>query len=205
MRNLWYLSLGVSLAIHMVVIVGLPTFSSNNTNKVENLAKEIKILPQNIEKLPEIKDDNLFSEKPPPYLDKLFTKKIIAPQKEFPFDKVKLTTPLKEVIFSDTDPTSEIKKTPAYMDYYKAIRERIREKAYNHYNSQGSGIVHLSFVVLNNGNLATINLLDSQRHKQELIEIALKSIKEASPFPPFPKELDYPQLQFNVSIHFKNN
>jgi len=31
-----------------------------------------------------------------------------------------------------------------------------------------------------------------------LKEIALKSVRDASPFPNFPKELDYEKLSFNV-------
>lgn len=205
MRKLWYLSLGISVAIHIVAIVGLPTFSSNKTNKVKNIVKEIKILPKEFEKIKEIKKEKLFLEKPPPYIDKLLTKEIIGPKEELSFDKVRLNTSMKEIIFSEMDNNPEIKKTPAYMDYYKAIREKIRKKAYDYYNAQGSGIVYISFVVLNNGNLSTLSLLDKSMPEQELIEIALKSVKEASPFPPFPKELDYPKLQFNVSIHFKNN
>jgi len=33
----------------------------------------------------------------------------------------------------------------------------------------------------------------------------LRSIKDANPFPPFPKDLNYPELTFNVVISFEVN
>jgi hypothetical protein len=33
--------------------------------------------------------------------------------------------------------------------------------------------------------------------------VGVKSVQEAGPFPPFPQDLNYPELTFNVSISFQ--
>jgi len=36
-----------------------------------------------------------------------------------------------------------------------------------------------------------------------LIDIALKSVRDASPFPPFPKEFSAPKMSFDLTVSFK--
>jgi TonB family protein len=64
--------------------------------------------------------------------------------------------------------------------------------------------VYLSFIISTEGYLREVRLVEEKSSfSPYLREIALRSIKEASPFPDFPKELDYPQLTFNVVISFE--
>ena len=91
------------------------------------------------------------------------------------------------------------------MDYYHLIREKIKTNAYTLYESKRVGEVFLTFIILNNGELDSIFLNENSNREQELVGIALKSIEYAAPFPPFPNELNYQKLQFNISIYFKNN
>lgn len=90
-----------------------------------------------------------------------------------------------------------------YMTYYQTVREKIKRAAYQNYIHIDTGEVYMSFVISSDGSLK-----DAKIHEEKsqgslyLKETALKSVSEASPFPPFPKELDYPQLTFNVIISF---
>ena len=93
---------------------------------------------------------------------------------------------------------------PAYLDYYQTIRERIKRAAYQNYTRLVNGEVYLSFIILNNGQIkdTKINEEKSSLHSY-LKEIAEKSIYDASPFPNFPKDLNFPELSFNVIISFE--
>ena len=93
---------------------------------------------------------------------------------------------------------------PSYISYYQIVREKIRRAAYQNYTRSEVGDVYLSFLILAQGSLKTVRLVEEKSSPSPYLrEIALRSIKEASPFPNFPKELDYPELSFNVVISFE--
>lgn len=105
-----------------------------------------------------------------------------------------------------TIPPIEINKinNPAYINYYQVVREKIRRAAYHNYLRIEIGEVYLSFVVSHDGLVKEMRLNeDKSSPNLYLHQTALNSIKDASPFPGFPKELDYPQLSFNVVISFE--
>jgi len=100
----------------------------------------------------------------------------------------------------------EIEKinNPIYISYYQTIREKIRRCAYQNYSRSDIGQVYLTFIVIADGNLGDVRINEEKTEANSYLkQIALKSIKDASPFPVFPKELDYPQLTFNVIISFE--
>jgi TonB family protein len=93
---------------------------------------------------------------------------------------------------------------PSYINYYQFIREKIRRSAYQNYVRTETGEIYLSFIVYANGQIKETRLLEDKSSADSYLrEIALQSVKDASPFPYFPKELDYPQLSFNVIISFE--
>jgi len=93
---------------------------------------------------------------------------------------------------------------PIYINYYQTIREKIRRCAYQNYSRSDTGQVYLTFIVISDGNLGEVRINEEKTEANfYLKQVALKSIKDASPFPVFPKELDYPQLTFNVIISFE--
>jgi len=64
--------------------------------------------------------------------------------------------------------------------------------------------VYLSFVISRDGSLEEARMVQERSSPNTYLQdTALKSIKEASPFPAFPKELEYPRLSFNVVISFE--
>jgi outer membrane biosynthesis protein TonB len=93
---------------------------------------------------------------------------------------------------------------PSYTSYYQIVREKIRRAAYHNYTRTETGEIYLSFVIASDGTLKDTRFMEERSSTNYFLkQISLKSIREAAPFPAFPKELDYPQLSFNVIISFE--
>ncbi|MDP3041880.1 MAG: energy transducer TonB [Candidatus Omnitrophota bacterium] len=93
---------------------------------------------------------------------------------------------------------------PSYISYYQIVREKIRRSAYQNYTHNEIGQAYVSFIISNDGYIKGVRLVEEKTtHNDYLKNIALSSIRDASPFPNFPKELDYPQLSFNIIISFE--
>ena len=93
---------------------------------------------------------------------------------------------------------------PTYISYYQFVREKIRRTAYQHYMKTDTGEVFLSFVIVRGGELQEVRIIEERSSSSTYLrELALRSIRGAAPFIEFPKELDYPQLSFNVIISFE--
>lgn len=140
-------------------------------------------------------------------MDDIFKKAAVNLHQQSPFVKPNLIKPdtiaIKKKI---TLPSLEMDKinNPTYVSYYQLVREKIRRAAYHNYIRTDTGEVYISFVITNSGSLKEIRLHEDKSSTIEFLkQTALVSIKDASPFPPFPKELDYPQLSFNVIISFE--
>ena len=181
--------------------------------KKKNTSRQLNIISQKIEKKPAfnsslVKKIDPPKTPPPPYIpDSL--EHLMRQQPKFPHKEINTFSPSpannikKEIILSKVP--KNLRKIPAYMSYYRAIRERIRKIAYKYYKSDQKGEVFLTFTVSKEGQISSISLNPSASTKEtHLINIALKSVKEAFPFKPFPKELKYNQLQFDISIYFKS-
>ena len=99
---------------------------------------------------------------------------------------------------------SEKINNPSYANYYSLIRGRIKQRANFNYSDNYTGEVYLTFILTNDGALKELQILENRTTGGQFLRtIGLKSIKEATPFPPFPKELHYPELTFNVVISFQ--
>jgi TonB family protein len=93
---------------------------------------------------------------------------------------------------------------PSYVSYYQIVREKIRRAAYQNYTRTEEGEVYLSFVITNDGYIKEIRVVEERSSSNPyLLGVSVKSIKNAAPFPNFPKELDYQQLSFNVVISYE--
>lgn len=102
----------------------------------------------------------------------------------------------------------EIKYDPnsdEYISYYQAVREKMMRKLKNLYTYHYTkGDIHLLFNLKSDGSLTRFDI-DRARSADDktLISIVTASLKQASPFPPFPKGLDLLDISFNVVISFK--
>jgi len=218
----------ISFLIHGIVLfqnLHLNPFNISRNKKEEIL--EISYIKKEAEFKPEPKDDpvkknpslkipskiNATKINPPPFIDvdkavlarKDQGRQMLARQPEF--TKPTLMKPdviaIKKKI---TLPAVDIDKinNPSYLSYYQIVREKIRRAAYQNYTRTDTGEVYLSFVISREGLLNEVRLVEEKSSSiSYLREVALHSIQEASPFPDFPKELDYPRLSFNVIISFE--
>jgi len=95
-------------------------------------------------------------------------------------------------------------KNPSYLSYYQVVHEKIRRAGCRIYAGNEAGEVNISFIISREGNLTDVKLdTDKSVNNRRLRNIALKSLKDASPFPHFPRELDYLQIPFNITISFE--
>ena len=94
------------------------------------------------------------------------------------------------------------RKGTVYEKYYFDVRERIRsviEK--NKQDILKESEVCIRFIVDRNGNLKDIYLYKSNGPDADSLErLAVKSIREAAPFPPFTSKINEGELQFNLPI-----
>ena len=210
MNSQWNLALIISLLFHTAIIVEAPAIFKKKISIIQKeKEKQIEIVPKKIEKIKEIAKHEkleLESPKPLPYVDNILTK-LIEKNTFSNLQKTQISqTALEKVSFSDVPTEKELKKNPAYMSYYRLIREKIRANTYQNYNTNRKGEILVDFLVLKSGDLEAVRLDPSSTSNKILREIALKSIKEAAPFPSFPDELKkYSHLKFTISIYFKNN
>ena len=101
---------------------------------------------------------------------------------------------------------SEKITNPKYLSYTEKIRQKIKQHAYSYVDHPDfqSGEVYLTFVLLSNGMLKQVKIIEEKtKAKNFLRTVGLRSIKESNPFPAFPKDLDYPELSFNIVISFE--
>jgi outer membrane biosynthesis protein TonB len=227
-NRLFWASMAISLAIHVSVII---TLSLTKTKILQTPLKQIEVVYQDIKtqsvKTQQISKDDLKllqgekRETPLKKIDVLDKdKEMFSPGEERFQDvskfKGKLSMDKKEVPrFStaemDRKVTVPYLKTekisnPSYLSYNENLRMRIRERAYTYVNDKAieSGEVYLTFLLSSDGEIQGIKILgDKTRANDYLREIAMRSVKESSPFPPFPQGVNYPELTFNLLISFK--
>jgi TonB family protein len=146
---------------------------------------------------------------PPPYISKedILKNSNVMLSRKTDFIKPSVPKPDVTAIKKKVNlPPVDLNKidNPSYLSYYQIVREKIRRSAYQSYTRMETGEVYLSFLIARNGSLMDVRLLpDRSSQSAYLKDVAARSIRVASPFPIFPKELDYPQLSFNVIISFE--
>ncbi len=95
---------------------------------------------------------------------------------------------------------------PNYVGYNDRIRDKIRNRAYFYIDDPQfqAGEVYLTFVITADGNLKDLQIIPQRSQANEYLQnVGLRSVKESSPFAPFPADLKYPELSFNVVISFE--
>lgn len=146
---------------------------------------------------------------PPPFIDKqeVFKRNRETIQRESSFIRPALTKPdIIAVKKKITLPALDLDKSnnPSYISYYQIVREKIKRAAYQNYTRVEVGEVYLSFIISSEGYIREMRIVEEKSSfSPYLRQIALNSVKDASPFPNFSKDLNYPQLSFNVVISFE--
>jgi outer membrane biosynthesis protein TonB len=117
-------------------------------------------------------------------------------------EKLKGSRVTKEVVIPVLK--SEKIDTPTYVSYYQIVRDRIRERAYVNYVKLSIGEVYITFVIRSDGSLDQMQIIESRTIANDFLrQVGERSVREAAPFPPFPAELNYPELTFNIAISFQ--
>jgi len=99
---------------------------------------------------------------------------------------------------------SEKINNPVYAAYNEMVRDRIKEKVYQNYDKMEAGSVYLTFLVDQSGALMEARIIEEKTTASEhLQEIALRSLKEASPFPAFLKGMNLTEYPFNIEIQYQ--
>ncbi|MDP1853892.1 MAG: TonB family protein [Candidatus Omnitrophota bacterium] len=218
-----------SVAVHTAFLISLPP-SAINPNK--NVSRKIEVVYQKdtsvkkegikvsearrVEPVKRAEALSIAKNPPPDFSDyfpkpKLQAGAINKPQAYN--DKLVAIKPrrvelLLEKAVSGND---NLPKNPLYLKYYEATRGEIRRYAYYNvvehlvpnYSRAYSGEVCLYFTIVSDGSLKELRVIDDKSTQDNYLkEIAMRSIKDAAPFPVIPKELDYPELSFTIIISF---
>jgi len=211
MRNYWNISFGISFAMHSLILTAasFSMFNANNILNDKKELKEIKITVKEIQKK-EVSKTKLQNRQinemklpPPPYI-KNVVRKLMGEDKERPFlGKAQiLEKNTEKIIISEKLENSKLKSNPSYMSYYKGLRSKLDAACHKNYTGREHGEVFVSFVLSRDGRLDSVK---GDGNNRELIEVAVKSVKESFPFMPFPPDLEGASYQFDISIYFKNN
>lgn len=90
-----------------------------------------------------------------------------------------------------------------YTNYYKIINDQLQRAALSPADF-AEGQITLSFVVMADGSLVSVDVVpDSSTPDSTLQQTAVQIVRDASPFPPFPRDLRKIDLTFNVVICFR--
>lgn len=225
-QNVFFNTLLISALIHGIILFQTPNLDISVKNKKEEKLEIRYINTPKVEKRMEINNNNskgnsapflklppvitakdIKNTEQPPAIDR---KELFKTSKETAkngsllvkpyFFKPEISVAKKIITFQQVEKSSN----PVYMSYYQFVREKIRRCAYENYTRTENGEVYLSFIIYNDGLINEIHVIEGKsRASPYLKEIALKSVRDASPFPDFPKELDYEKLSFNVVVSFE--
>ncbi|MBU1906376.1 MAG: hypothetical protein KJ923_05210 [Candidatus Omnitrophica bacterium] len=209
-----------SVIAHTAIFLTNPDFGFSRKTKPEKqseltylkppqkiIKRENKPKMEPFQKLP--KRISIDKRIPPPFVEKtaIYSEKKIAARRKITIAKPILVNPdiisIKKKI---TMPALDLEKinNTSYMGYYQLVREKIKRAAYRNYTLDEMGEVFVSFVISDRGALEEVRIMEERTASRSFLrEVALSSVKDASPFPVFPKELDYPRLSFNVVISFE--
>ena len=193
--QIFRIALGISIIIHGGLFV-LPGERQLIQGKMKNLTPEVTYL-----QLPQPSAKEI----PLPMEPKTLIKKIALPTYR-PLTLPESKPEPKPVVQEQRiEIPKELEKNTDYQHYYETIREKIRFYAESNYKGYRSlGIVHLAFALYQNGELKQIQVFrENSVNNEFLIQLAIKSVKQSTPFPYFPKTIPQTELPFSVYIEFK--
>ena len=122
------------------------------------------------------------------------------PEKEVEIKEKQLVK--KEPVLPKVD-NQDLSKDKFYISYYRLINEILRD-AVIYPEDFSEGEIALTFILNADGSLVNVDVLQDTSYKNNsLRETAKQIVKNAAPFPPFPKELRHDQLTFNVVFCFR--
>lgn len=105
-----------------------------------------------------------------------------------------------------TNPVDAARGDPVLLSYFSAIREQIQQTANRHVwltGHEAEGLVYVSFLLASSGAAKTIDVVPERSvDSHTLREVALRIVKSAAPFPPFPPSMIEPSKTIVVPLEF---
>ena len=102
--------------------------------------------------------------------------------------------------------TSAKINNPVFAAYNEMVHDRIKEKAGDNYDRLEVGEVFLAFIIDRQGVLRDVRILPEKTNaSQHLQESAVKSLRAASPFPPFYKGMTLSEYPLEIEIQYQVN
>lgn len=214
--NTFLYCLAISLSVHTAFLGWMRLSPSEKRGQAPEIVfqqtEPQPVVKQWIPPLPEL------PMKVPPYLKQ---EQLDAAQKDLGLDKPVLPAESESTMLVDEQEKdaleriarklsvskqvmAEIKQTPAYMEYYEFIRNKIKSAAMQRYTATGEGDVGIVFILSRRGDVVAAGVDKSFAQSSETLKrMALESVTRSSPFPTFPPELNYQNLEFSLTIHFR--
>ncbi len=230
-NRLFYVILTASFAVHVVLITG-STFLTRRVKLLKKPVRPIEVTYEAAKNEPRpqpqiaLKDVQLVNPKEPsaalPVDVKVLSRKYDL-FSSFQDDLKEVTKSISRVEVRDKEPPgiksfggerkitvpllqSEKITNPKYLSYTQTIRQRIKQRAYYYADNPdfASGEVYLTFVLSSSGALEGVKVIREKTRSNAYVQnIGIRSIEESAPFPPFPPDLAFPELTFNVIISFE--
>ena len=193
-------ALAVSLSMHLVILTPWSYLNFDNAEQ-DNAQIEVTYILNELEK-EEL--DEIVENLPRKYD---LEKKELAesPGKEPPAPSEKpQEAPVKEDQYVEEERARELE---GYIAYYELIREKIKKRVAKHYKRPNRrGRVDVLFKLDKTGALKELRIAGGEIAEGDtLARIALKSVRAAAPFPPFPDALKKDELTFSVFVIFKKD
>lgn len=204
---------GLSLGAHLILLIGQALSLSwlprprnlkplNVVYEQETAKEELRVLQ---EQLARIKRDTTSSPAP--------TISGTRPQVRIP-DRPSLTAgktlvdimPDHATVIDLTNLVDAARGDPVLLSYFSAIREQIQRTANRHVWGQqerDEGLVLVSFVLLAEGQVEAVQVAGDRSADSGLLrEVAVRIVRAAAPFPPFPPSIGEPNKTIVVPLEF---
>jgi TonB family protein len=192
----------ISFSVHLIVLAGLPRIDIlSKEERRKSMVVDYVVLKEEIESFVRegIKKEALETPRA------MLREPVLLPVPAQDENANKKKDNAKEVSLEQARREKTLKSTSDYISYYQLIREEVRRRLkanYRGYSSEGE--VCLIFTLSSEGALLNCGIEhDKSSGDKVLQEIALRSLKEAAPFAPFPKGLTIGRMSFNLVVSFK--
>ena len=203
----------VSLAAHMVLIIAQflplewirPFRNQKSLDVVYEYAVAQEELRQIKEKLSRAASQAVANPSPPVLAEQA---QIRIPDRPSLTDGQTLADfmPERSSIIDLTNLVDAARGNPVLLSYFGAIREQIQETANRRSWLSGDvtqGLVFVSFVLNSGGSVSDVGVVGVRSvDSQNLRDIALRIVKGAAPFPPFPPSITEPTKTIIVPLEF---
>jgi hypothetical protein len=215
-ENFIFKALFISLAAHTAILcfsyfnrINDPHYKAIRQNRVEISYKPAHKKAVDIREYPIKMAQHLdFSNNPKFFSDGTIPVSLAKEKRTLPFGMLYERKPERQTMESNyrvsiTPIKSEKINNPVYAAYNEMVRDLIKQKVYENYDKMERGSVYLTFLVDEHGVLKAAKIIPEKTDASEhLQEIAMRSLREASPFPPFLKGMNLTEYPFNIEIQY---